>query len=49
MGHRLTFALVMLLAPGSVLAQSCPWWEPPDGTVFHYRLNVEVVNGPAAR
>jgi hypothetical protein len=45
----LTFALVMLLAPGSVLAQSCPWWEPPDGTVFHYRLNVEVVNGPAAR
>ncbi len=46
MRHRLTFALVVLVVPRSLVAQTCPWWEPPDGTMFHYRLEAEVVNGP---
>ena len=49
MGHRLTVALVLLMVPRSPVAQVCPWWEPSDGTVFHYRLQVEVVNSSVSR
>jgi hypothetical protein len=48
MGHRLTITLVLLL-PVMAIGQDCAWWEPPDGTVFHYRVKAEVVNGSVAK
>ncbi len=51
MGHRQTAVsiLLLLLVPQISLAQEYPWWEPPDGTIFHYRVKVEFVNGSVER
>ncbi len=41
---RVVAAIVVLL-PVAATSQDWPWWQPPDGTVFHHRALVEVVNG----